>query len=157
MEIIDIKQIDEANLIHFFEEECGGNRMVVSSGDYVLSESPGFVAFEKGIIQGAVTYSISKGKLELVSLNSRIENQGIATRLINQVKQTAQEYNIKTLCVTTTNENIKAMLFYQKRGFRFSEIIVDAVTKTRKLKPSIPLYSEQGIPIHDEIVFVLQL
>jgi hypothetical protein len=58
---------------------------------------------------------------------------------------------MKVLRVTTTNDNLNALRFYQRRGFRMTEIRPGAVDKARYLKPSIPLAGEFGIPIHDEI------
>jgi|GEM_PF-5166799 len=43
--------------------------------------------------------------------------------------------------------------FYQKRGFDLKEIHRNAVEAARKIKPSIPLFSEDGVPIKHEIEF----
>jgi ribosomal protein S18 acetylase RimI-like enzyme len=36
------------------------------------------------------------------------------------------------------NENIKAIRFYQKRGFHISNIYINAMEGARKIKPEIP-------------------
>jgi hypothetical protein len=51
----------------------------------------------------------------------------------------------------TTNDNLNALEFYQKRGYRIIEVISDAVNKARKVKPSIPLIGYKGIPLQDEL------
>ncbi|TCP29208.1 hypothetical protein EV207_1117 [Scopulibacillus darangshiensis] len=52
----------------------------------------------------------------------------------------------------TTNINLHALGFYQKRGYRIVKIIQNAVPKAREIKPGIPLVAENGIPICDEIL-----
>jgi hypothetical protein len=57
----------------------------------------------------------------------------------------------------TTNDNIDAIRFYQRRGMRLVAVHRDAVDDARRAKPSIPMIGEYGIPIHDELEFELQL
>ncbi|EPE61206.1 hypothetical protein L479_02426 [Exiguobacterium sp. S17] len=52
----------------------------------------------------------------------------------------------------TTNDNLRALAFYQKRGWRLAGIIPGAVDEARLQKPSIPMIGEHGIPLHDEII-----
>jgi ribosomal protein S18 acetylase RimI-like enzyme len=53
--------------------------------------------------------------------------------------------------VTTTNDNLNALRFYQRRGFRIMGVHPGAVNEARRLKPSIPAIGAYGIPICDEI------
>jgi hypothetical protein len=55
------------------------------------------------------------------------------------------------LWLITTNDNLHALRFYQKRGFMLVAVHRNAVEQSRKLKPEIPLYGKDGIPIRDEI------
>ena len=61
------------------------------------------------------------------------------------------------LVVTTTNDNLNALGFYQRRGFGIALVRPGAVDESRLLKPSIPWIGEGGIPLHDEIELDLQL
>lgn len=61
------------------------------------------------------------------------------------------------LKVTTTNDNMGALIFYQRRGFTIADVGLGLVDKARKLKPSIPVIGENNIPIHDEIYLVKAL
>jgi hypothetical protein len=55
--------------------------------------------------------------------------------------------------LVTTNDNLDALRFYQRRGFRIAQVRPGAVDETRKtLKPSIAEVGDFGIPIRDEIV-----
>lgn len=47
--------------------------------------------------------------------------------------------------------NTRALRFYQRAGFRFRALRVDAVTESRKVKPQIPELGYDDIPIRDEL------
>jgi DNA-3-methyladenine glycosylase I len=53
--------------------------------------------------------------------------------------------------LTTTNDNLTALAFYQVVGLRLCALRPDAVTGSRRLKPSIPLVGQNGIPLRDEL------
>ena len=55
------------------------------------------------------------------------------------------------LWVITTNDNLDALRFYQRRGFRITKVHTDALTERRKLKPEIPETGLYEIPMRDEI------
>lgn len=129
------------------------SKMVVSSGHYDLTQFPCIVAFEERRIVGVLIYRTETGILEIISLDSYRENKGIGSRLIQHVETIAQTLNIHTIQVITTNENIKALYFYQKNGYRMSDIRPNAVDFARRIKPSIPLIGDNGIAIKDEILF----
>ena len=85
---------------------------------------PAMVAGER---EGLATYRVKNAEAELVSLDAVEPGRGIGARLL------------------------AALAFYEKRGFRLRRIRAGAVDETRRLKPGIPLISETGIPIRDEI------
>ena len=57
----------------------------------------------------------------------------------------------------TTNDNLDALRFYQRRGFALTELRPGAVDESRRMKPQIPLVGAHGIPIRDELVLVREL
>jgi hypothetical protein len=58
----------------------------------------------------------------------------------------------------TTNDNVDALRFYQRRGFRLAALRTRAVDELRRrLKPTIPAVGEHGIPIRDEIELEIEL
>ena len=117
----------------------------------------GFLATQGNEIIGLITYLIENNECEIVSLNSFEENKGIATRLINTVKELAIKKNCTRLKLITTNDNIRAIEFYQKRGFVFANIYINSIENSRKLKPEIPMFTDNGLPIRDEIEFEIKL
>ena len=118
----------------------------------------GFVAIDNNNkIIGLVTFIIEKDECEICSLNSFIENKGIGTNLINKVKEYAKQNNCTRLKLITTNDNIRGLEFYQRRGFVFSNIYKNAIENSRKIKPQIPMFADNGLPIRDEIEFEMEL
>jgi len=57
----------------------------------------------------------------------------------------------------TTNDNINAIKFYQKRGFDLKAAHINAMDISRKLKPGIPLIGMHNIPIKHELEFEIIL
>lgn len=118
---------------------------------------PGVIAYKDNKIIGLITYIIENNECEIVSLNSYIENKGIGTALIENVKEIAIKEKCNRLKLVTTNDNIRGIEFYQRRGFIFSALYKDAIEISRKLKPEIPMYADNGLPIRDEIEFEMYL
>jgi GNAT superfamily N-acetyltransferase len=129
-----------------------GAETVVAHGMlYHAAELPGFVALQNDEVAGLVIFHIEDGACEIVTLDSLIEGRGIGTALILAVKAAAIAAGCRRLWLITTNDNLHALGFYQKRGFRLVAVHPGAVDAARKLKPEIPLIGNDGIPIRDEI------
>ena len=102
-------------------------------------------------MRGIVICQVSDDDCEVVTLNSVEPGIGIGTALIEAVRKKAKQQGCSRLWLVTTNDNFEALGFYQKRGFVLVKIHRNAVARSRKLKPSIPLYGIESIPIRDEI------
>jgi N-acetylglutamate synthase-like GNAT family acetyltransferase len=135
-----------------------GSPIVVSRGlVHDVRQLPGFIALYEGNKIGLVTYQITGSACELVSLNSWKENIGAGSRLMDQVQHAALEAGCIRLWLITTNDNLHALGFYQKRGFQIAAVHVNAIAQSRVLKPSIPEIGMHGIPLRDEIELEIQL
>ena len=149
-----IEQINSENkdkVISFFKEHWGSSEMVISSGIYQCENLNGFIYEEDQQIIGLVTYVMKIDEIEIISLDSIHEGKGIGTALIEKVENLAKQKQIKIITLVTTNDNLNALRFYQKRGYRITSIIPNAVNEARKIKPSIPLTGNYGIPLNDEL------
>lgn len=100
---------------------------------------------------GLLTYNIENEECEIITLNSLIENIGIGTYLLRSLESFMQSKKVKRIWVITTNDNLDALRFYQKKGFRIKAIYTDAIKESRKLKPEIPILGFYDIEIRDEI------
>ena len=113
----------------------------------------GFVCMEGTEIVGLLTLRIYNGHCEILSLDSLRENHGVGTALLQAAETWAREKGCPALTLVTTNDNLHAMEFYQKRGFDMVMLYRNAVDKARALKPEIPLVGSNGIPIRHEVEF----
>ena len=128
-------------------------------GDFVVSRDevhdphklPGFIAVEGNERVGLVTYSIYSQECELVSIDSLCQFMGIGTELLERVEQTAREAGCLKIWAITTNDNLDAQRFFQRRGYRITDFRIGGMAKIRLLKPNIPREGCYGIPISDEI------
>lgn len=145
------RQEDTPQISSFWEERWGGDSMVVHGSVYAPSQLEGFLAEDGGQWVGLVTYRIEGVGCEIISLDSLREGQGIGSCLIEQVASEAHRAGCTRLFLSTTNDNLEALKFYQKRGFVLAAVRPGAVDEARKIKPSISLLGMHGIPLRDEI------
>jgi ribosomal protein S18 acetylase RimI-like enzyme len=121
------------------------------------AELPGFAAFEDERCVGLVTYELGGDACEIVTIDALEEGQGIGTALLEAVVEAARAAGCVRLQLLTTNNNLRALAFYQKRGFRLVGLVAGAIDEERNVKPSIPLVDSAGLPIRDELHLELEL
>lgn len=135
----------------------GGPMCAVMGTVYDTRDLPGFVAVEEGALLGALLYRETEAGLEISALFSLIEGQGVGRKLLDAAVHEARRRGFKRVWLITTNDNTKAIRFYQRYGFRLNAVHINAVNEARKLKPSIPVTGEDGIPIEHELEFEITL
>ncbi len=144
--------MDKEWIVKFLKKIWGSEKIISRGRAYYPGELAGFVAIKGKKYLGLITYHIVKNECQITSLNSIVEGRGVGTALVEKVKKVAKKLNCKRLWLTTTNDNVDALRFYQKRDFLFKRVYPGAVDSARKkLKPEIPLLGDYGIPIRDEI------
>lgn len=135
----------------------GSPRIVTRGRVHDAIALPGLVACWDGERAGLATYEITGDQCELVSLNSTREGRGIGSALVEAVIAAAREARCTRLWLITTNDNLLALRFYQKRAFHLVAVHRDALEASRRLKPEIPLIGMEGIPLRDEIELEMRL
>jgi ribosomal protein S18 acetylase RimI-like enzyme len=149
---------EDAEWIERFTIEHSHAPFIVAHGEsYFPHDLPGFVAESLGTPIGLISYRIDGPECEIISLDSEIENQGVGTALLEAVAGEAHASGCVRLWLITTNDNLRALGFYQKRGFELVAIHRNALDRSREIKPQIPLAGENGIPMRDEIELELYL
>lgn len=158
MNIVSIEHIDRKTVQQFFTDHWGSPQMVVSTGVYDCSKLEGFAALnDRGSIIGLITYMVKDDVCEIISLDSIEEGKGIGTALLQRLEASAQKHGVCRIQLITTNDNVNALRFYQKRGYQLVRVFPNAVEKARRLKPSIPLIGCNGIPLRDELLLEKRL
>jgi GNAT superfamily N-acetyltransferase len=145
-------------LLTWLVAELWGSEVVAVHGDLLRpGELPGFIAERARRVAGLLTYQLVGDTLEIVTLNAIDRRAGIGTLLIEATVAAARHYRCRDIRLTTTNDNVDALRFYQRRGFRLAELRPGAVDRSRQDKPQIPRVGDYGIPLHDEIDLTLRV
>ena len=76
--------------------------------------------------------------------------------LLNEISRLARTAGCRRIWLITTNDNLPALGFYQRRGMRLIAVYPDALADARKLKPTIPMRGLAGIPLLDELELELR-
>ena len=148
---------DLPQLRQFWVEHWGGEEMISRGNILRVEQLDGFVAEDEREWVGLLTFFIKDRECEVTSLDSLQEGQGIGMKLMDSVVEEARKHNCSRVFLVTTNDNMHALRFYQKRGFALTALYPGAVNESRKLKPSIPLTGFDDIPLRDEIELELLL
>jgi len=133
-----------------------GSTLVVSRGRcHDAACLPALVAVEDGERLGLLTYAVVEAggsrEAEVVSLDAVRPGLGAGTALLAAVQRLAAASGWRRLWLVTTNDNLDALRFYQRRGWRLVAVHPDALEESRRLKPSIPTVGSFGIPLRDEL------
>lgn len=143
---------DEARARELMRLHWAGETIVTRGAVHHPHLLPGFVAEDpEGALVGLATFAVADGECELVTLDALSQGIGIGTALLRAVEGEARKRGCRRLWLVTTNDNIDALAFYQKRGLHLVAVHRDAIVRSRELKPEIPLLAPNGIPIRDEI------
>jgi GNAT superfamily N-acetyltransferase len=148
----EIKRIDDAAWLHSFICERWGSPGVVSRGRMWTGDSLfALSAHDRSGLAGVVSWRVEEGAIELVTMDALSRGQGVGSALLAALLKEARGTECSRLWLVTTNDNLDALRFYQRRGWRIAAIHQDAVSRSRQLKPSIPQVGAYGISIRDEI------
>ncbi|WP_312699011.1 GNAT family N-acetyltransferase [Sedimentibacter sp.] len=158
MKFIDINEDNREQVNNFLMEYWYSTDMVLRGAIVDMTKISGIIVYDdKDKIIGLLTYIITDGVCELISLDSIEEGKGIGTLLIEQLIQIAKVHNCRKIILITTNDNVSAIRFYQKKGFDMIRVYFNALETSRKLKPAIPLVGDNEIPLKHEIEFELKI
>lgn len=122
-----------------------------------LVDAAALPALVAGDREGLATYRVRGASAELVTLDAAVPERGIGSALLAGLARRLRRAGVARLLVTTTNDNLDALRFYQRRGFRIVAVRPDAIERGRRLKPAIPTPGAYGIVIRDEIELELRL
>lgn len=159
-----LERADREWVAHFLDERWGTTQ-IVSRGKAVYGHLlPGFMAERDLGVEaaeqekesraeniGLITVHIGERDCEITTLDSLDESMGVGSALVEAVEEWAREAGIQRLWLVTTNDNLEALKFWQKRGYELVSVHRNAIADARRIKPQIPITGLNGITIRDEI------
>jgi GNAT superfamily N-acetyltransferase len=121
--------------------------------EFQVESVPAIVADMDGDLAGALAYRLHGDVLQIVALATDPEWQrsGVGARLLDHAEGVARRAGSTHVAVTTTNDNLPALYFYQRRGYRLTEVVTDAITAA---EGTGGLVGFAGIPMRDEFHLV---
>ena len=132
-----------------FDRDFGRTRIVAFGEVMDLDQIPALVAIMHDEPGGALAYRLLGDALHLVALatDPMWQRSGVGGHLVAEAELLARRLALKRLVVATTNDNLPALYFYQRRGYRLTDLVPDnVVAHTHRQQPGFA-----GIPVRDEI------
>ncbi len=149
---ISLEPVNDAAWLNDFIVEHWGAPGVISRGHvWTGADLTAIRAMDGEDLAGLVSWRADPDDWEIVTFDSLMPGQGVGTRLMEAAIELARRGGAKRLWLVTTNDNLDALRFYQRRGWRLTALYADAMAEKRRIKPSIPESGHFGIPIRDEI------
>jgi ribosomal protein S18 acetylase RimI-like enzyme len=127
-----------------------GHAPVVAFGAVVpLDQAPTLVAEIENEVGGALAWRTFNGAFHIIAVASdpMWQRAGLGSHLVAEAELLARRKEQPRVIATITNDNIPALYFYQRRGYRVSAILSDSVAP--HARNDAPGFA--GIPIVDEI------
>lgn len=142
---------DNTWLEELMAKDWGGLPLVIRGKKYYPSQLNGIIAENEKGIAGFLFYEIREKDCEIIVFEVFDKFKGTGTLLLDKLKDVAKSQNCSRIYLMTTNDNLDALRFYQKRRFHICGVHVDSVKLSRKIKPTIGMVGDYGIPVRDEI------
>jgi ribosomal protein S18 acetylase RimI-like enzyme len=157
---ISVLQLEPADLSwaeRLIARRLGGRLQARREELIDVLDVPGLVARRAREPLGLLTYNETEREgYELACIACVADGLGAGTALVEALRDRISIGT--TLWVVTTNDNLDALRFYQRRGFRLRAVRPGAVDRARRdLKPSIPEIGAHGILIRDELELELRV
>lgn len=146
-----LSEADRSYMRNLAPELYGGELVVSRGRAHAVAELEGFAAWRGTRRMGVATYRVEGRACELVTIDAYVQWHGIGSRLLAAVERAAVDAGCETVWLITTNDNVDALRFYQRRGYQLTAAHVGAIAESRRIKPAIPYLGFYGIPIRDEI------
>ena len=89
----------------------------------VLEPGLGFVTDRAGEPVGLLTYRFDEDAVELSALVAEPRHRGIGSTLLTALETAVRASDRHWIWVVTTNDNLDALRFYQRRGFRIGKSV----------------------------------
>lgn len=154
MEMNHLSTAEDERLLCFIDEHWHGRTMVVHGECIDMSTLQAVCILEQESVTALLTYRFKDTSCEIMSLNSTQPSRGHARALLDELRRNLPQ-TCRRIEVVTTNDNLRAIGFYQRYGFDLTAVRLNELERSRTLKPSIPLQGENGIALLHELVFTL--
>jgi ribosomal protein S18 acetylase RimI-like enzyme len=146
----DAAPADRPGVMALFKRDFGRTRLMAFGEELHLDDVPAIVADVDGEIAGALAYRERGSALHIVALatDPTWQRSGVGGHLLAEAEIIARRDGRSHLVIATTNDNLPALYFYQRKGYVITGVEAGAVPAHFNQPPSIGF---GGIPIRDEV------
>src|ERR1700738_3104778 len=132
-----------------FQQDFGRTQIVAFGEVMDIDQMPALVAVMHIEPSGALAYRLMGNALHIVALatDPMWQRSGVGGHLVAEAELLARRLKLARLIVSTTNDNLPALYFYQRRGYKLTDLVPNSVIEHT--------HNEQlgfaGIPVRDEV------
>jgi GNAT superfamily N-acetyltransferase len=140
---------DRAAARELFERDYGRTKIVAFGELMDIDQMPALVAIMYNDPSGALAYRQLGDALHIVALatDPTWQRSGVGSYLLAEAELIARRLRLARIVVSTSNDNLPALYFYQRRGYRLTDLVRDGVVKYTHTQQA----GFAGIPVRDEI------
>ena len=133
-----------------FRREFGGRQLVANGEPVSPDDAELLVAETEGGVAGALAWRRVDDSLHVIALatDPMWQRAGIGSYLLAEAELIARRLEIPRIVVTLSNDNIPAQYFYQRRGYRVTRVLSEAISAQPRNRG---LVGFANIPIVDEL------
>lgn len=132
-----------------FQHDFGRTRIVAFGEVMDIDAMPALVAIMSAEPSGALAYRLLGDALHIVALatDPMWQRSGVGGYLVAEAELLARRLQLSRVVVATTNDNLPALYFYQRHGYRITELVPNSVVAHTHQQQA----GFAGIPVRDEI------
>jgi ribosomal protein S18 acetylase RimI-like enzyme len=145
-----LKSDEERKIIQeFVKRFWGEEEQLTFDRKFAVARLPAYVAKVDNSITGFVSFAEMDDAMIIVALGvlPKYQNAGVGRGLIRKVEDESRRLKKKKLLVSTSNDDLPALAFYQFNGFQIYEVKPNVIAE----KHGMILKGIGGLPIRDEL------
>lgn len=141
---------DREPMLALFRRDFGRDAIIAFGALMPLQDHPAMVAEMKGEMAGALAYRLLPDAVHIVALatDPMWQRSGVASHLVAEVEVLARRHGVRKLLFATSNDNLPALYFYQRRGWVITEMVPGALVPHRTTRGGVGF---AGIAVRDEV------
>lgn len=132
-----------------FEQDFGRTKIVAFGEVVDIDAMPTLVAVLTVDPAGALAYRLLGDAIQIVALatDPMWQRSGVGGHLVAEAELLARRLDLARLVVATTNDNLPALYFYQRRGYRLTDLVPDSII----MHTGQQVAGFASIPVRDEV------
>jgi ribosomal protein S18 acetylase RimI-like enzyme len=145
-----VAEATERQKIRDFVKRFWGEQEQLTFGrKFTVAELPAYIANVKKRMVGFISFAESDDNIIIVALGilPQYQGSGIGRSLVRKVEAEAKRTRKRKLLVSTSNDDLPALAFYQTLGFQIFEVVPNVIAeKHGEISKGIG-----GLPVRDEL------